>query len=493
MPFDTLLHLRCVPGRSTTTRPLGQLPAALRRGLGGSLLVCLASLAATTGCAGKGEAAVPEALGWLTSYLKIDTSNPPGREEGGALLLREILHREGIATRLLVSPAGRTSLYARLDPPAEGSVDVPATAPGALILTHHIDVVPPGPGWTVEPFAAVESGGSIWGRGSVDVKSLGVAQLAAFVDLHRRGGPRSRAVVFLAVADEESGGAEGTLWLLENHPDLFADVEAVLGEGGANRVISGVQLWWGIETTQKRPLWLRASVRGRPGHGSMLNPASAPHQLTLALARLVQRPRDFRVTPEARRYLEAAAPLQSLVFRDMVANLDDIVTDDVPERRLFPGVANYLLDTIQVNVIETGERINVVPESASAMIDIRLLPDTDETVMLDEVQELLGSGIELETLLSAERAPSSPVDSAVYSCLEETLAASAPVIPAFIAGVTDSRYFRERGIPAYGFSPFSLDAESTRGIHAADERISKSAFNAGVELYTEIVRRCAGS
>ncbi len=445
------------------------------------MLVCLAPLA---GCAREGRAEAPEALAWLSGYLKIDTTNPPGREEVAARLLREILHREGISTRLLVSPLGRTNLYARLEPAVLGK--------GALVLTHHMDVVPPGPGWTVEPFAALESKGWIWGRGALDVKSLGVAQLAAFIDLHRRGGPLERPVVFLAVADEESGGAEGTRWLLESHPDLFTDAAAVLGEGGANRVVSGVQLWWGIETAQKRPLWLRASVQGRGGHGSMLNPASAPHQLTLALARLIQRPRDFRVTPEVRRYLEAAAPQQSLVFQDMVDHLDEIVADEVPERRLFPGIANYLLDTIQVNVLETGERINVVPEEASAMIDIRLLPDTDERAMLEEVRALLGPRIEVETLLNASRSAPSTVDNEIYACLEQVLAPTAPVIPAFIAGVTDSRYYRERGIPAYGFSPFSLGGDATRGIHSADERISKASFSAGVKLYSDLVRRCTG-
>ncbi|MFQ5526040.1 MAG: M20/M25/M40 family metallo-hydrolase [Thermoanaerobaculia bacterium] len=442
----------------------------------------LALLGLVAGCARESQAAPPEVLGWFSSYLEINTTNPPGREDQAAALLRGILHREGIPTRLLVSPAGRTSLYARLEPSEPGG--------GALVLTHHMDVVPAGPGWSVEPFAALESGGWIWGRGSVDVKSLGIAQLAAFIDLHRRGGPVARPVIFLAVADEESGGADGTRWLLDRHDNLFTGVAGVLGEGGANRVISGTRLWWGIETSQKRPLWLKASVRGRGGHGSMLNPASAPHQLTLALSRLLERPREFRATPEARRYLEAAAPYQSVVYQKMIAELDEIVADEVPETKLFPGVATYLVDTIQVNVIDTGDRINVVPEQASALIDIRLLPDVDEQAMLEEVRELLGPRIDVETLLIAPRSAASPVDNEIYRCLEKALVPTAPVLPAFIAGVTDSRYYRERDIPAYGFSPFSLDPLETRGIHAADERISRAAFLAGVELYSDVVRRC---
>lgn len=446
---------------------------------------------ALSSCAQETLAAPPEALGWFLDYLAIDTTNPPGNEQAAAEFLRQILHREGIATRLLVTPAGRTNLYARLEPTTpEAGGQVGA---GALVLNHHMDVVAPGPGWSVDPFAALEKDGLIWGRGTVDIKSLGIAQLAAFVELHRRGGPKTRPVVYLAVADEERGGAQGTGWILDNYPDLFADTAAILGEGGANRVVNGHHFWWGIETAQKRPLWLKATTHGRGGHGSMLNPASAPHQLTLGLARLVQRPRDFRVTPEALRYLEAVRPYQSDYFGKMVANLDDIVQDEAPNERLFPGIANYLLDTIQINVIETGTRINVVPERATAMIDIRLLPDADEIAMLEEVRELLGERVEVEVLLSSARAEASPLDTEIYRCLELVLGKSAPVVPAFIPGVTDARFFRERGVPAYGFSPFALGAEETGGIHSVDERISRSAFLEGLDVYSDMVISCTDS
>lgn len=467
-------------------------PAGRRSRRGGMYRTRLFALFATgllllSSCARESRAEPLEALEWFLEYLTIDTTNPPGGEQAAAEFLREILHRDGIATRLLVTPAGRVNLYARLDVVGDVSHS------GTLVLTHHMDVVPAGPGWSVDPFAGLEADGWIWGRGAVDAKSLGIAQLAAFLELHRRGGPVARPVVFLAVADEERGGAEGTRWLLENYPQLFADTAAVLGEGGANRVVAGRQFWWGIETAQKRPLWLEASSRGRGGHGSMLNPASAPHLLTLGLGRLLKRPRDFRVTPEARRYLEAVRPFQSDYFGRMVDDLDDIVLDEFPNERLFPGVANYLLDSIQVNVIESGERINVVPKEASARIDIRLLPDADEEAMLQEVRELLGEHVQVEVLLSAPRAAASPIDGDIYRCLERVLGKSSPVVPAFIPGVTDARYFRERGVPAYGFSPFALVAEETSGIHAPDERMSRSAFVKGIETYTDVVLACANS
>jgi len=135
----------------------------------------------------------------------------------------------------------------------------------------------------------------------------------------------------------------------------------------------------------------------------------------------------------------------------------------------------------------------VVPKQASAKIDIRLLPDADEKAMLEEVRGLLGDRIELEVLLSSSRVEASPLDSEIYRCLALVLGESAPVVPAFIPGVTDARFFRERGIPAYGFSPFTLGVQETGGIHAADERISRSAFLEGLAVYSNVVEACSDS
>jgi acetylornithine deacetylase/succinyl-diaminopimelate desuccinylase-like protein len=430
------------------------------------------------------QGAVSEPLTWLTDYLRIDTRNPPGNEHLAISFLRDLLHSEGISTQVMVTPAGRPSLVARLAAATDSDR-------GALVLLHHIDVVPPGPGWSKGPFSGHRQAGILWGRGAVDDKSLGIAHLAGFVDLKRDGVRLNRDVVFMAVSDEEAGGKEGTGWLWENHPDLFEGIAAVLGEGGTNRVVNGIVFWWGIEVAQKRPLWLKTTARGRGGHGSSLKPRSAPHRLVSALDRLVRRPLTYRVTPPARRYLESVAPYQSQFFQQMVADLDEIVLDSEPHRRIFPGVPAYLLDTVQVNVLSAGERVNVIPREASAFIDARLLPDTDDEVFLAEIQALLGEGMELEVLLRSPPVQPSPADHEVFRHLEEVLGGTAPVVPAFIPGVTDSRYFRARGIPAYGFSPFLIEGSDLTGIHGADERISIDVFGRGVETMRKVLRACA--
>jgi acetylornithine deacetylase/succinyl-diaminopimelate desuccinylase-like protein len=156
-----------------------------------ALLAALLGFALPLRCAE--PAALSEAAGWLQQYLRFDTTNPPGREARAVPFLAGILRREGIPPRILTSPQGRQSLYARLSSPGSQG--------RAVLLLHHIDVVAAGPGWTVEPFAGRLRSGYLWGRGALDDKSLGIVQLAALVDLRRRRVPLERDVIFLAVAD----------------------------------------------------------------------------------------------------------------------------------------------------------------------------------------------------------------------------------------------------------------------------------------------------
>lgn len=445
-------------------------------------LLALAIVAAAAAGSPAAGAELSEAARWLQGYVRLDTSNPPGGEVRAAAYLARILHREGIATQLLFTADGRASLYARL----EGE-----RPDGALLLTHHLDVVAPGPGWSAEPFAGEVRDGRLWGRGAVDVKSLGVAHLAAFVDLRRRGVTPARDVVLLAVADEENGGLQGTAWLLEHHPELFAGVGTVLNEGGANRAIGGRILWWGIEVAQKRPLWLEVTAGGRGGHGAGLNPFSASHRLVQALARLLELPPRFRVTQPARDYLGALAPHEPPAFRDAYRDLDAYIGPDGPRGPMMPGVANLFLDTVQVTVLAAGERINVVPDRATARIDVRMLPDTDGDELLARLRAALGDDVSAEVLLTSLPVAASPAAGPLFRAARRVLGEEAMVVPAFISGFTDSRWYRARGIAAYGVSPFALEGPDLRGIHGPDERMPLAELDRGVERMRRLVRAIA--
>ena len=336
------------------------------------------------------------------------------------------------------------------------------------------DVVAPGPGWTVPPFAGLVRDGRLWGRGALDDKSLGIAQLAALIDLTRRKVALERDVVFLAVADEESGSLRGTAWLLAAHPEIFQGVEAVMGEGGRSQ-LSGERrlLWWGIEVAQKRALWLEVATSGRGVQG---------------LARVLALPLHWRVTGPARDYLKGIAPLHNDHWRRILSNIDQIVDEKTgPKEFLLPGMSSLFLDTVQVTVLAGGERINVVPARSLARIDVRLLPDTDSAAFLATLKKALGPDFDVKVLVTSPPAPPSPTAGRFYSVLRTVLGKEAPVVPTVIAGVTDARFFRERGIPAYGVSPFALGGEDSGGIHGVDERIPLAELDRGIERTRRLI------
>ncbi len=293
--------------------------------------------------------------------------------------------------------------------------------------------------------------------------------------------------MLLATCDEEAGGGAGTGFLWREHPEIFAGVAAVLNEGGNNRRLNDRFLWWGLEVAQKRPLWLEVTASGRAGHASGLQPHSAAHTLVAALGRLLALPPNWRVSEPARRYLAAVAPYHNDHWRRIFTDIDQAIAPQGPRTDLLPGMANLFLDSVQVTVLRAGETINSIPAEASARIDVRLLPDSDAIAVLARLREALGPDVEVRVLVEAPAAAPSPAEGAIWAAMSRVLSAEAPAVPSFISGFTDSRYFRERGIAAYGVSPFALQPDEQRGIHAADESIPVAEFERGVERMKKLV------
>lgn len=421
---------------------------------------------------------------WLRAYLRIDTTNPPGNEHLAADFLSGILAPHGFVPERILTDNGRTNLALWWGPPA--TPDRPV-----MILLHHMDVVPAGGGWTFDPFGGEIVLEKISGRGAIDTKSLGIAHAAAIVRAASTGRTPARPVLFLAVADEEQGGSEGAAWLLEHRPDLFEHVGAVLNEGGGNRALGGEVLWWGIEVAQKGALWLRVTSRGRPGHGSGLNNDSAPHKLVRALAALLELPSEWRVTDPVRLFLSELAEVSGSHWKSIYADIDRHVGPDGPTFNPRPGMERWFLDSMQINVLDAAEQVNVIPESATAEIDLRLLPDSDVEAVLETIRRTVGDDADVEVLLVSPPQPPSPTDVAAYDLLVGTLRNEARAIPLFISGITDSRFFRQAGIPAYGFSPFALDPVDALGIHGPDEGIPTEVFDDGVDRMERVVRAWA--
>ena len=452
-----------------------------------ALALVLATVLLSGGCReAEGVAEDPidhEAEENLVGYLKVDTSNPPGNETNGARYLQQLLAKEGIEAKLVGSNPNRQSVYARL---SSGSNEK------ALLLLHHIDVVPVAPSeWTKPPFGGLRSNGYIWGRGALDIKSLGIAELMAFIDLKRRKVPLRRDVIYLGVADEELGGALGARELLEKNPDLFANIGFVINEAGYNETIVDKVAFWGIEVQQKVPLFLRIHMSGPPGHSASPPDGGGTLVKLMSILEEVRKiPTPYRLTPAVDRYFKMLAKTKVDEKGEVLRSLREPLDVQRIEKVLPPGYRSLLRDTIAITRINGGVCPNCLPAKAFADVDIRLLDDQTTDAMIAKVKALVPKGGEVEVLLAGQPAPESSTDTELYRVLVAAMTKAEPgssAAPVVSAGTSDSRYFRQRGIVAYGIAPFKVNYYDADTVHGADERIRARFFSEGVRLTRTIV------
>ena len=427
----------------------------------------------------------------MRRYLAIDTTNPPGNEQDGVAFLADVLNAEGIEVETAEAAPGRGNLQARLR--GDGS------RPG-LLLHHHIDVVPADRRhWSVEPFGGGIERGFIYGRGALDMKSVGIVQLLAVVALKRAGAHLGGDVVLLATADEEDESEFGAEFVARHRSGWLAGTDTALSELGGILDRSALTRPIGIiGVSEKTVLPLRLVARGLPGHGSLPWPNSAPHRLVHALGRLLAAERPSRVLPETRQFF---ATLAGALPDGAGAGYDDLprALEDREFRAAFfanPHYAAAVGTTFAVTVLAGGDKRNVIPAEAQADVDCRLLAGDDPEEIVEWVRRVIDDDQVEVQVAGASRAPNrSPTDTPVYRALAECLRARMPnvsVTPAILTGASDSWVFRRSGLHSYGFSPFVLDETELFRIHGVDERISLENVRAGVRAYTELLLALLG-
>ncbi len=427
------------------------------------------------------DAAFEEALGILQEYLRIDTSNPPGRERLACDFLGGILEREGVAYELFDPGEDRVSLRAVL----KGDGSRPP-----LMLLNHTDVVPvEREYWDEEPFAGIIRNGEIWGRGTLDMKGLGVAELLTFVLLKRAGVPLARDIVFLAVADEEAGGLLGIEWLAEHHPEAL-EAEFVINEGGGGSTeLFGVKRpVFTVTTAEKGPLWLRIVAEGRAGHGSVPHNDNPLDRLVRALGKLQEWERKAQLSPVLEEYFERLERAGIYSGGTSLKQLEQTAATDVRVRAL-------LTNTISATTATAGMKHNVIPGRAEATIDCRLLPGVDPDSFEAEVTRVIDDPkVRLERVF-AGASDTSPHDTELFATIESVvreLVEDAVVTPGVTAGFTDSRVFRNQGVVAYGFSGGLTPPSLARTVHGHNERMTLDSFRLSCQMIYEVTRRmCA--
>ena len=421
-----------------------------------------------------------EALELFVRYLQIDTSNPPGNEKPAARWLGSIIEREGITCEYIETAPNREALVARIS--GDGSKR-------PLMLCNHTDVVPvEAQYWNVPAFEGVVQEGRVYGRGAVDMKGCGIMQLMTFLLLAREKTPLKRDLVFCAVPDEEAGSIWGMEWLCKNRPDVV-DVEFELSEGGSGstRFAGKETKLFSVATNEKDVCWMRLTAIGTPGHGSRPHEDNSAVHLLRALLKLQDWERGITYTPETTAYL---ARLADAGLMPAAANREEIET----QIRRSPQLYAQFLNTLNITMLQSGIKANVIPAKSEAVIDCRLLPgmtrDEWRQILIDRIDD---PRIQIDFYLPNQGQPMAvDWDTELYRTIESVIKGSmedAIVTPTMTIGGTDNRFLRELGIPAYGFIPCLLSAEEAAGFHGNNEFLTIDNLNMGVELMYEIVQR----
>ncbi len=421
----------------------------------------------------------------LSEVIRLDTSNPPGREGLVAEFLAPRFRALGFEVDIIPTPEpGKAHFIARLR--GDGSKR-------PVLLAAHADVVGvEREKWTLDPFAGTVRDGFVFGRGALDFKG-GLAVFAqAVLRLAERKVPLARDVIFLAEADEE-GGRYNTTWLAQSHwPKM--DAEFALNEGGW--IIKGADgrvKYVSISTADKSSVPAIVTARGTSTHSSMPRPDSAIFALSRAMARLSAYETPVQLQPLTRRFFgtlaKTSVPPQSTHLVNLLGTDPALVREADRAISADPLLHALLRNTIAPVFLSAGIRGNVIPGSAEATINLRLLPGADPHEVVRELQRVVDDP-QVEVRLSnpaagPSKTPPSSEDTELYRTLEREARAEFPgaeVTPYLFQAGTDAGAWRSRGVPVYGIYPYPIDAEDLTRMHGNDERVSIESLRQGTEM-----------
>ncbi|GEL25558.1 hypothetical protein PSU4_45120 [Pseudonocardia sulfidoxydans NBRC 16205] len=426
------------------------------------------------------NSAVDEVVQLASELIRIDTSNTGdpatvvGEKEAAEYVAAK-LAEVGYEVEVLDSGApGRSNVFCRL----EGA----DRERGALLVHGHLDVVPADPSeWSVHPFSGAVRDGYVWGRGAVDMKDMVAMTIAVARRFKREGVVPPRDIVFAFVADEEAGGKYGAQWLVENRPDLFEGCTEAVGEvGGFSLTLGEDQRVYLIEAAEKGIAWMRLRARGKPGHGSFLHDDNAVTRVAEAVARLGNHTFPLVLTDTVREFLASMREITGLEFPE-----DDLEGSLAKLGPLARIVGATVRDTANPTMLSAGYKANVIPSTAEAVVDCRVLPGRQEA-FLREVDALLGPDVTREWVTELP-----PVETPFEGPLVEAMAAAlqtedpgSKAIPYMLSGGTDAKSFFRLGMRCYGFAPLRLppDLDFASLFHGIDERVPIDALEFGTRV-----------
>lgn len=409
----------------------------------------------------------------LQNLIRFDTTNPPGNEAECVAYISSLLTEAGVKTTLLAKDANRPNLIARLK--GQGTA-----AP--ILLYGHVDVATTvNQKWTHPPFEGKVEDGYIWGRGALDMKGGVAMMLTAFLRAQAEGLNPAGDIVLAILSDEEAFGEYGAKYLVENHAKQFDGIRYAIGEFGGFSIHFGKQKFYLIQVAEKQICWVKATLSGPGGHGSLTMRGGAMAKLGQLLQQLDKHSLPVHITPVTRQIIEAIASTFNTDFDNMLELLAQTPFEPL------------LQNTLNPTIIHGGEKINVIPSKIVLELDGRLLPGFSPEDIIAELRQIISDEVKLE-VIRFDHGPDAKPDMGLFDLLADILRKADPSgkpLPLLLPGVSDARFFSRLGIQTYGFLPMKLPADFNfmQTIHAEDERIPVESVTFGTEAIYEALKR----
>ena len=458
------------------------------------LLLCLDTAGAQQSFLVDWDAVGQEAIDHLVELVKIPSVNPPGNETEVAEYIKAVLAAEGIDSVLYALEPSRANLVARHRGNASKQ---------PILIMGHTDVVGVQPEkWYADPFSGMRRDGYIYGRGTLDDKDNVAAGMIVMILLERLGVELDRDVIFLAESGEEGTPDVGINFMVDRHWDVIA-AEYCIAEGGQGVIRNGRVHTFGIETTEKMPRRVTLVARGTPGHGSVPRLDNAVMILANAVARAAAWQTEMRLNETTETYfrrMAAIAPPEEAALYENVTNPE--MSAEIQQQFLetFPYHYSILRTSVVPTVIDAGFRRNVIPSEASAILDIRMLPDEDVKGFYADLAAVIDDPrVEIvPEPIYRPAAPPSEIDNEMFQTLERVAVEMYPeatVLPIMSTGATDMAQLRAKGVQAYGIGPARTidEINSGFGAHGDNERVEEKAFVSMVQFLWRVILEMAAS
>ena len=424
---------------------------------------------------------LPEVARVARDLIRFDTTNyGEGRAHGereAAEYVGAYLESFGLTPEFYEPIPRRTNVTAR----------VPGRNPDkpALVLHGHLDVVPAvAEDWSVDPFEGFVKDGMLWGRGAVDMKDMDAMILTSVGDLLRAGEQPERDLILTFFADEENGGVEGSQLVVRDRAEWFAGASEAISEVGGYSIAVGDERAYLLQVGEKALVWVRLHATGLAGHGSRHHPDNAVTRLAEAVAALGRTGWPIELTSTTRQLVGSLAELSGTLADD-----PDTVADTAGAASAF--LRSTFRTTTNPTGLTAGYKHNVIPDAATAAIDIRTLPGREDEV-LAQVQRIVGDDIRIEVVhrdIGLEVPFAGDLVDAMVGALGRH-DPGVPVIPYLMGGGTDNKALAELGIAGFGFAPLRLpaDLDFTGMFHGVDERVPIDALVFGQRVLTDLIR-----